>query len=140
MNKLAKLVSEKSFRKIIPIPATSAIDSFQMLAAAYGDYKKLVQIEETKRHEISAKRDVALERIRAQRDVMESYLSKIFEERQGVIHNLFERMDQAIESGNNELLDKTMSGVLDYAKTSPLAQAIQFMSDMNNENVDHIEI
>ncbi len=122
------------------VPPQAAVEGLSMLLTAFNDYKKTVEIERTKRSQIAAWRDTEIERIRSQREALESYLREVFKERKKLIEELFERMDRGIESGDDHLVSGCLSSIISVAKDSPLRGAYEMMQKMSDPNVKIIDI
>lgn len=131
----------------LPIPGKAgapgpqmAAKSFTMLVDAWVDYKKVREQEITKREQIHAVRDVQLERIRAQKEVLQQYLEGTFSERRQVISGMFEALDKGIDSGDEKIIAMAMNSIVETVKTSPLQGFQQMMQQLDDPNVDAIEI
>ena len=130
--KAIKTVSSKN-------PVSSAAQGFEMLVNAYADYKTVCQTEHTKREAIASWKEVQLTKTNNQREFLESYLKERFAERRHVIDEMFQRLDQGIESDNPELISMAMSAIENTVKSSPLQEASQVLMAMNDPTVDRIE-
>ena len=119
---------------------SAAQQSMETLYSAYFNYKSVAQVESTKREAIAAWRDVKLHELTNQREVLEQFMKETFKERASVIEGFFEKLDQAIESGNDNLLEKSIMGILTIAKSSPLLQAKDLMDAMRNPDVKVIDL
>ena len=102
--KAIKTVSSKN-------PVSSAAQGFEMLVNAYADYKTVCQTEHTKREAIASWKEVQLTKTNNQREFLESYLKERFAERRHVVDEMFQRLDQGIESDNPELITTAMSAI-----------------------------
>jgi hypothetical protein len=111
-----------------------------MLVTSWVEYKKVAEVEGTKRAAISAFRDVKLEQIGAQRAVLEQYLAKTFEERASTIHNFFERLDKGIETGDSALISGAIGAIVDITKQSPLTGARELINAFYDPDIKTIEI
>ena len=94
----------------------------------------------TKREFIRANRDVALARIKSQRDILELYLTKTFEERKTVIAGFFRELDAGIASGNDKVIAVAMQGIVSTVQTSPLQGVSEIMRQIDDPDVKSIEI
>lgn len=86
---------------------------------AWTDYLKVVEGEKTKRREIEAWEKVTLAEIKAKRDFLIGYLEKSFDERSKNFQSLFQCIDRAMASGDNQQLGLTLHAVVELAKSSP---------------------
>ncbi|MCL7749215.1 hypothetical protein [Halalkalibacter alkaliphilus] len=99
--------------------AAIALQSLNKIADSYFDYKKVKEVEITNRMEIKAKRDVAIEAIRSNREVMLYALEETFKERGKTLDQMFQGLDRAIEEDNIEYIDRFLSGIVTTIQTSP---------------------
>ena len=100
---------------------------------------KYVAEQETKREEIRAERDVAIERIHAMSDNIKLYLEKTFDERSAIFAKQFECVDAALRDGNTEMLALTLNSINSLAASSPfknladINQVQQALGDSSTE-------
>lgn len=129
----------KTVTKAKPSPMQAA-DGLKMVYDAYIENKRIQETESTKRHEISARKEVDLERIKSQTKILEIYLENTFAERKVVISGMFMSLDKAIETNNQELIQQSLGSIVAIAKESPLAGIQNLVSDFNDDNVKTITI
>lgn len=67
-------------------------------------------------------------------------MKETFKERAIVIEGFFDKLDKAIETGNDDLLEKSIDGILSIARQSPLLEAKAIMDAMRNPDVKIIDI
>ncbi|SAK89387.1 hypothetical protein AWB78_04707 [Caballeronia calidae] len=127
------------FQKAPAIPLQAAQSSFEMLVSSWLEYKKVAEIEGTKRAAISAFKDVKLEQIGAQRAILEQYLARTFEERATTIQSLFEVLDRGIEAGDSGLIGGAIGAIVDISKQSPLAGARELIGAFYDPDIKTIE-
>ena len=127
-------------KKAPDIPVQAAQSSFEMLVSSWMEYKKVAEVEDTKREAISAFKEVKLGQISAQRAVLEGYLTKTFEERATTIHNFFEVLDKGIETGDSSLISNAIGAIVDITKQSPRAGARELIGAFYDPDVKTIEI
>lgn len=140
MNKiLTKVGRTMTSLPIKSAPPSIAVDAFETLQAAYIDYKKTVAVEKTKRHAISAWKDVELSKIQSQKEILELYLKESFKERATQIEGLFIAIDKGIEAGNMDVVGTAMSSIVAIAKESPLAQAKEAVSALHDPTIQSID-
>ena len=123
-----------------PISASAAVSAFDNLLNAWKDCKITSEIERTKRENIRSWRDVNVKAIEESSDILRRYLELSFKERAETISGVFERLDRALEDNNTEAVCLMVNSIVTIVKDSPLAQARQVISDMNNHSVSMIEI
>jgi len=85
-------------------------------------------------------KDVEIEKIQAQKEVLKTYLEGIFSERRYMIEEMFDKLDKGIENNNLELIQMSMSSIVSIAQESPLKQVESLMSDFKNDDVKSISI
>jgi ribonucleotide reductase alpha subunit len=83
------------------------------------EYLTIAEKEKTKRYKIRAWEKVQLVEIEAKRDLLVGYLERSFDERAENFQLLFQLVDQAISSGNNQQLSLALQAVIELAKSSP---------------------
>ncbi|ADU49573.1 hypothetical protein [Intrasporangium calvum] len=102
----------------------SGLDAFVALnniVEATREYLVVREEATVKRREIDAYERLELDRIAAAERVLKDYFRQAFAERAQNVEALLVRYDQAIERGDATLAQAALSGVVDIAKTSPLA-------------------
>lgn len=117
----------------------SPVQCFNDLIQAYTEYLKIKEQEQTKRDEIEAWRQVTLAEIKAKRDFLIGYLDRSFDEREKNFELLFQTVDQAMSSGNNEELALTLDAIVKLAQSSPFKD----LADVNTvrallDDPDHV--
>lgn len=80
---------------------------------------KYAEEQETKRVEINAKKDVAIEKIKTIERCIKDYLEKTFDERRSIFAKEFECVDAALKTGNLELLSVSLNSINSLAAQSP---------------------
>ena len=98
--------------------------SLAQIAQAYHDYLIISEQEKTKRIEIKAWENQKLAEIKANRDFLIGYLERSFDERAKNFSAMFELVDQAISSNNNEQLALSLHAIVELAKSSPFKDLI----------------
>lgn len=137
----AVLFAGKGATKKMPgVPLTAAQAALNCLFEAHYEYRKVAETERTKREAIGAWRDVRLEEIKNQREILERYLVGIFQERRQIIQELFERLDSGISCGNSQIIEHSLGAILSVAKQSPMFGVEEVLTAMQNKNVKVIDI
>lgn len=126
-------------RKTKPSP-TQALEGLKVFAEVVRDNHKVTEEEITKRVNIAAMRDVEIEKIQAQKEILKSYFDGIFSERKYMIAQMFDKLDKGIENNNLELIQMSMSSIVSIAQESPLKQVESLMSDFKSADVKSISI
>lgn len=101
-------------------------------AEAFSAVKQIVEIARefvaehdehaTKRQQLRTYEVTEVARIKAAETTLRNYFDLVFAERRAIYQELFARMDRALDEGNNEVLHSVVMGIVDLAKTSPLAE------------------
>lgn len=138
INSVPKIPSLKTIKQKNPINSASL--DFSNIVTAYKEYKVTHEIEETKRENIRAYRDITVEKYRKQRDFLEKYLTETFKERSTVIKGFFDALDSGLESGNDNVIKMAMSGIVSVIQKSPLQDINDFMKKLESDSDEVIEI
>ena len=104
--------------------ALSALDAFNALNQVVNAARECIQIHEvesTKRAKIQAYEATEVARIKAGEAVLKDYFEQVFAERRKTYEDLFSRLDQALEQNNGEVVAVVLRGIVDVARSSPLA-------------------
>ncbi|MBD2778062.1 hypothetical protein [Iningainema tapete] len=109
--------------KKVPVEVLGAgVDATQCLRAvveAYSEYKIVAEEERTKRRGIEAWEKTTIAQIKANRDALIKYLESSFNERANNFRFLFEKVDLAIATGDNNQLTLALHSITEIAKSSP---------------------
>lgn len=109
------------------------------IVQAWTEYQKIATQEKTKRREIEAWEKATLADIHAKRDLLMLYLNRSFDERAETFKSLFEGVDQAIASGNNEQLALELNAVVELAKSNPFKEFANLSTvKAALDNPDHV--
>lgn len=122
------------------VTAGEATSAFGKLFETWQNIKTVREQETTKREFIRANRDVALARIKSQRQILEQYLTEIFKERKATIEHSFRILDEGIASGNDKAIDAAMTMIVNTVQTSPLQGVKEIMRQIDDPDVKCIEI
>lgn len=120
-------------------PAFTAKEAFDLLVNSYCDYKKVAEVEGTKRDAIEAWRQVNVGKVQAQTEILKEYLEHTFAERRHTIDGMFAALDMAIQKGDKDLMSTAMSGIVQIVKTSPLQNVEKLLMDLQDDSVKHID-
>lgn len=125
----------------IPVPNLSAaLEALNNLVDAAKQCYITSEIEQTKRENIRAFREINVKAIEENSAILKSYLQRIFEERAFTIQNMFIRLDQSLASGNSQAASEAIFAIVSVTKESPLAGVRELISNINDPNVKTIEI
>jgi hypothetical protein len=86
---------------------------------AWTEYLKVAEQEKTKRRDIEAWEKVTLAEIKAKSDFLVGYLERSFDERAKNFQSLFQIVDQAMLSSDNQQLGLALHAIVELAKSSP---------------------
>lgn len=95
-------------------------------------YFRTLEEEETKRHAITANRDVLVARINAERDAILVYFGYRFIERSAALDEFFELLRYATANGDNEQLTAALTGILGIIQQNPLDDFETFKKNLQN--------
>ncbi len=132
-------VAQQEQTKRREIVAQERTASLGVIASAYTDYKQVAEQEQTKRREIATWEKETITKINAQRDLLMAYLQRSSDERSENFRSLFQVVDQAITTGNNDQLALALYSITEIAKSSPfkdlanLASVKAALDDPNHE-------
>mgnify|MGYP000240227662 CR=1 FL=1 len=82
---------------------------------AWTEYLKIAEEEKTKRRDIEAWEKVTLAEIKAKRDFLVGYLEHSFDERAKNFQSLFQTVDQAMLSGDNQQLGLALHTIVELS-------------------------
>jgi hypothetical protein len=108
------------------IGVTLVTNALNDIVSNVTEYLRVAQVEKTKRAAISAKRDIALASIRAQRESLSELLCYTFAERSAVLQKQFETLDRAIACGDPGTVELSLKAMLTVVQSSPF-ETIQKM-------------
>ena len=95
--------------------------------------------QETRREEIRAMRDVAIARIQAIQQCIQSYMERTFDERSAAFAKQFECVDAALKSGDNDMLALSLNSINNLATSSPfknLANINQIQESLSSSDTE----
>ena len=118
----------------IPIPADplALAEATQRLVDACKEWAIVKEQETTKRQAITAQRDAALEKIRADREVLVTFLKGHFDAQGAALDGLFKGLDTALASGNPDLVGPILTSIVQTVKTSPLGDLLTMEKRMKD--------
>ena len=110
---LARMASE--------ITAVDALGALTQLVDAARESIQIHETESTKREKLKTYRETEVRRIKSSEKVLRDYFDRIFDERQETHKRLFASLDVALEAGDTSALQTIVGGIVEVARTSPLA-------------------
>lgn len=136
---LVKAAGNKVAEKVAN--SANPLSGFTEVVSAWKDFKKTQEQQKTIRTQIMANRDIAVTSIKEQAQLIRFALEKQFGERASNFSELFKRLDEGFEKGDDKMIDSMLTGIVELSKISPLAQAVQAVhQQLKDPNVDCVEI
>lgn len=136
---LVKAAGNKVAEKVAN--SANPLSGFTEVVSAWKDFKKTQEQQKTIRTQIMANRDIAVTSIKEQAQLIRFALEKQFGERASNFSELFKRLDEGFERGDDKMIDSMLAGIVELSKISPLAQAVQAVhQQLKDPNVDCVEI
>ena len=86
-----------------------------------GDVRVSLLEEQTKRAAIAAEEHIQVDRIHAAEQILRLYFDRVFAERAKSSEEMFTRLDQAMDTGDPQMVHAVVRGIVDLAQSSPLA-------------------
>lgn len=108
------------------IPSADALTALNQLVSAAREYSRIREEEQTKRAAIAAVEHIQVDRIHAAEQILRLYFERVFAERKQTGAEMFIRLDQAMDSGDPQMVHAVVRGIVDLAQTSPLADLDDF--------------
>ncbi len=107
-------------------PSVNPVDTLNSLVGHITEWKRIGEEEQTKRHSITAQRDVLIEGIRAERDQFMAILEKEYGEREKIYDKSFSMLDKALEVGSADAANMAMTMILEQIKKNPIPSLGEF--------------
>ena len=117
-----------------------ALQAFNGLLNAYKDNHKVTEEESTKRENIRAYRDIEIERIQGQKEILKDYFKHSFAERKENFDRLFDSLDKGLEANNPDLIINSIGAITAIANESPLNSMQNIVNQLKSGDVKTIEI
>ncbi|WP_404850534.1 hypothetical protein [Dietzia kunjamensis] len=108
------------------IEGLDALKALNTVVAAAREYGEISQTEQSRRAAIAAAESVQVARLQAAEKTLRLYFDRVFEERRETNQAMFERLDQAMETGDPRLVQAVVSGIVELAQSSPLSELEDF--------------
>lgn len=99
----------------------SPADALKLFVGIAREAVQLHETEITKRERLHTYRDTEVARIKASEKALRDYFDQVFAERRETHKRLFEGLDRALESGDVAAVQTVVGGIVEVARTSPLA-------------------
>lgn len=132
MDKLPIKITEGALSKNVGKLSKSFLRNLNPLEVLheYFEYQKTLDEQRTTREHISAKRDIAIKSIEAQKEILLDYFNKRFSERKDSLDKFFDVLDNAIKEKDDKQLDVALAGILGILKDNPLGDFQTFKENM----------
>lgn len=103
------------------ISGVDALAALTQLVTAARESIEIHETESTKREKLRTYRETEVRRIKSSEKVLKDYFDRIFAERATTHAKLFASLDVALENGDTSALQTIVGGIIEVARTSPLA-------------------
>lgn len=103
------------------ITGVDALAALNQLVTVARESIEIHEIESTKREKLRTYRETEVRRIKSSEKMLKQYFDQIFTERSETHRKLFAGLDIALESGDSSALQTIVGGIVEVARTSPLA-------------------
>ncbi|MCZ0732513.1 hypothetical protein [Mycolicibacterium iranicum] len=103
------------------ITPLQGFDALNQIVDATRECIAVHQVEKTKRARLQTYETAEVARIKAAESVLKDYFAQVFAERRSNFEELFARLDTALEAQDGETVNLVVRGIVDIAKSSPLA-------------------
>lgn len=111
-----------------------------MLVNAWRDHKAVCEAEATRRVQICADRDVRLQAIQEQSELLRLLVRQTFQERADNFERYFSLLEQGFVQDNDKQINAALAAIVEQTRVNPMAQAAQLMKSLNDPGVDVIDI
>ena len=113
------------------------INALKTLSESVTEVSKFTEVQITERINIEAQRDVAINRIQSQKEIILAYLNKSFDERKDQFDRFFNIVDDALAKDNMQQLALALDSINKLAVSSPFKELANIESTqkaLNNKN------
>ena len=104
-----------------PLTALNGFMALETMVDAARECFEVNQVERTRRAYIRGYREAEVRRIKGAEAILKKYFEQVFAERRENFSELFSRLDKALDQGNGEMFNVVLRGIVDIARTSPIA-------------------
>jgi hypothetical protein len=122
------------------VPVLNLAEGINGFFNALKEYRTIHEIEETKREQIHADKDVRITAIKEQANLLRQALENTYKERAHNFDQFFAMLNEGFEKDNDKEINAALSLIVQQIKESPMKQAVQMIQDMKDPNVQEIEI
>lgn len=103
------------------VTSLQGFDALNQIVSAARECFVVHQVEGAKRKKLQTYETTELARIKAAESILKAYFAQVFAERRSNFEELFNRLDDALETKDGETVSLMVRGIVDIAKSSPLA-------------------
>lgn len=103
------------------ISGPDALNAFNQVVEVVRDSIQLHETESTKREKLKTYRETEVARLKMFEKIVQDYFDREYPERRETSRQLFESLNLAIQSGDVGAMQTVVSGIVEVARTSPLA-------------------
>ncbi|MDK4534943.1 hypothetical protein QGZ99_07665 [Kingella kingae] len=79
-------------------------------------------------------KDVRLTELSNQKEILKTYLEETFKERREMIDGLFDALDKGMDSGNMDVINAAIDGIINISKDSPLQNVNKIIHAMKDND------
>lgn len=97
---------------------------------------KTISDADREREAIWARREVLVTALNNEKELLLSYFDRRFSERENALSAFYDLLHKAVDSGNSEVLQAALAGILGVLKDSPLSDLESFRKAMLDPNTD----
>lgn len=115
-------------------PGTQLLDGLMQVKNAHNEYQTIREQEITKRLEILSSRDINIEKIKAQRDLIKSFIDATFDERKQVLTAQIKGLDNALDKGDTAALKYCLDAMVNTIKSSPFENIADMHAQLENKD------
>lgn len=115
----------------VPVPI---VDGVKEVLNGITDYLKIAEVEQTKRVDILARRDIALQQLHNQRAAFEQLMSFTFQERAVVLQKQLDTLDFAMANGNVDVIKAALDGMVSVIQTSPFRNVQEMQAALGSKD------
>ncbi|MFD0900182.1 hypothetical protein [Actinomadura sediminis] len=118
---LPEKATEPVAREAGRLSATDVLNALNQLVSVTRELIHIRETERTKREKLRVYRETEVARIKASEKTLRDYFGLVIEERRETHRRLFDGLDRALESGDVAAMQTVVGGIVEVARTSPLA-------------------
>ncbi len=129
-----KISGSGLLKSVKKIPGTQLVDGLLQVQKAHSEYQIIRDQEITKRLEILSDRDISIEKIRAQRDLIQSFVDATFDERKKALKAQIRVLDHALQKGDTAALKFALDSMVSTIKSSPFENIADMRAQLESKD------